>query len=140
MKKIKVYLHALYNVYHLSLYYDCVSGFHWFALELSQTFASVFTRLWQHRKHVLFFKCRTIKTVLIFKYVHSLQFSIFFYILEENLRRKNKVIILSFLYFLLFCLSFLSEKYWLSTGDKKRAIRIYEIKSSLPHLLSIVLF
>ena len=35
---------------------DWVSGFHWSALEFSQTFASVFTRLWRHGKHVLFFK------------------------------------------------------------------------------------
>ena len=27
---------------------DCVSGFHWSAVEFSQTFASVFTRLWRH--------------------------------------------------------------------------------------------
>ena len=28
--------------------FDCVLGFHWSALEFSQTFASVFTRLWRH--------------------------------------------------------------------------------------------
>ena len=34
--------------------FECVSGFHWSALEFSQTFASVSTRLWRHGKHVLF--------------------------------------------------------------------------------------
>ena len=37
--------------------FDCISGFHWSALEFSQTFASVFTRLWRHGKHVLFLNC-----------------------------------------------------------------------------------
>ena len=35
---------------------DCVLGFHRSALEFSQTFALVFTRLWRHGKHVLFLK------------------------------------------------------------------------------------
>ena len=35
---------------------DCVLGFHWSTLEFSQTFASVFTQLWRHRKQVLFLK------------------------------------------------------------------------------------
>ena len=33
---------------------DFISGFHWSALEFSETFASVFTGLWRHGKHVLF--------------------------------------------------------------------------------------
>ena len=37
-----------------------LSGFHWSALEFSQTFASVFTRLWRHRKHVLFLNCNNV--------------------------------------------------------------------------------
>ena len=48
---------------------DCVSGFHWCALEFSQTFTSVFNRLWRHGKHVLFLKwmkggCNTCKSTL----------------------------------------------------------------------------
>ena len=39
--------------------FDCVSGFHWSALEFSQAFALVFTRLWRHGKHVLYLKWRT---------------------------------------------------------------------------------
>ena len=35
---------------------DCISGFHWFALEFSQMFTSVFTRLRMHGEHVLFLK------------------------------------------------------------------------------------
>ena len=35
---------------------DCVSGFHWSALEFSQTFAAIFTRTWRGGKHVLFLK------------------------------------------------------------------------------------
>ena len=33
---------------------DWVSSFYWSALELSQTFASVFTRLWRHGDNILF--------------------------------------------------------------------------------------
>ena len=33
---------------------DCVSGVHWSAFEFSQTFASVFIRLWKHGERVLF--------------------------------------------------------------------------------------
>ena len=35
---------------------DCISGFHWSALEFSQKFASVFNRLWRYGKDVLFIK------------------------------------------------------------------------------------
>ena len=35
---------------------NCVTGFHWSALEFSQMFTSVFTRPWRHGKHVLFLK------------------------------------------------------------------------------------
>ena len=38
--------------------YNCVSGFHRSALEFSQTFASVFSRLSEgHEEHVFFLKC-----------------------------------------------------------------------------------
>ena len=36
--------------------WEFTSRSHWSALEFSQTFASVFTRLWRHGKHVLFLK------------------------------------------------------------------------------------
>ena len=35
---------------------DYISGFYWSALQFSQKFASVFTRLWRHGKYVLFLK------------------------------------------------------------------------------------
>ena len=36
--------------------FDCISGFHWSALEFSQTFTLVFTTLRRHWEHVLFLK------------------------------------------------------------------------------------
>ena len=43
--------------------------FHWSAFELSQTFATVFTRLWRHGKHILFLKCNENKIIL--KYLNE---------------------------------------------------------------------
>ena len=52
---------------------DRVSGFHWSDLEFSQTFASVFTRQWRHREHVLFFKYFAFNNyVFIYTSSHSL--------------------------------------------------------------------
>ena len=49
---------------------DCVSGFHWSALEFSQKFASVFTRLWGNGKHVLFLKSTSRHVIFCLLYTH----------------------------------------------------------------------
>ena len=54
---------------------NCVSGFHWSALEFSQMFTSVFTRLWRHGKHVLFLELYLIHKLIDLSVVWYLTFT-----------------------------------------------------------------
>ena len=53
---------------------DCVSGFQWSALDFSQTFASVFTKLWRHGEQFLFLKLQChFSTVKLYYIIYDYQ-------------------------------------------------------------------
>ena len=75
---------------------DCISGFHLSTLKFSQTFASVFTKLWNHREYMSYFiilKC--CETVRFISWV-QIQYFIPIEINNYFLRKLHT-------YFVLFC-------------------------------------
>ena len=101
-----------------------VSGFHWSALKFSQVFALVFTRLWRHREHALFFNCNfiTYKMLPFYAFFVLVSYSLVWYSAEEAKRLTTNLLIntacISNNHFQLLCLKSMSIQKWSNKKSK----------------------